>query len=268
MRGGCMRLGASIWGFFHQQDPSTWPTLAGAVDETLAFDEGLGVEVWGSRALDQPMVVGQDLADLADVCQEAAYVAVHIQGQHWSWNPANLRHEIDFAHQVGANMLVLHPVCFGLVDEDDRPDWPEIIRIAEYAAKFGVRLAMENMPNSMWALDRILDEMGEDPEKTNLGICIDVGHAHLSTDAGREPVCNYLERYAGQLIHLHLHDNHGEYDDHLLPGEGTIDWPRVLNVLESIDFCGTAVLEAHQEGVAPQEGLARGIEFLNRLNGS
>ncbi|MFC2082960.1 sugar phosphate isomerase/epimerase family protein, partial [Candidatus Bipolaricaulota bacterium] len=257
-----MRLGASIWGFFYQQDPATWPTLAGAVDEILAIDDTLGVEVWGSRALDHPMVVGQDLGALVDACQTAAFTTVHIQGQHWSWNPATLRREIDFAHQLGARTLVLHPVCLGLVEDEDRPDWPEIRRIAEYAAKFGVQLAMENMKNSLWILDRVLDEMGHDPKVSNLGICIDIGHANQSDDAGRHPVTNYLERYAGQLIHLHLHDNHGENDEHLLPGEGTADWPRVFSVLEQIEFKGTAVLEAHQAGIAPRQGTRQGIEFL------
>jgi len=231
------------------------------MDEVLRIDDALGAEVWGSQALDQPMVAGQDLADLVDACQDASFVTVHVQGQHWLWNPASLRHEIDFSHQLGAETLILHPVCFGLVEEDDRPDWPEIVRIAEYAAKFGVQLAVENMKDSIWALDRILDEVGDDPEETNLGVCIDIGHANQSSDAGRESVCNYLERYAGQLVHLHLHDNRGEHDDHLIPGEGNVDWPRAFNVLNRIGFTGTAVLEAYQQGVSPMEGLRRGIEF-------
>jgi sugar phosphate isomerase/epimerase len=257
-----MRLGASIWGFFYQQDPATWPTLAGAVDDILAVDEELGVEVWGSRALDGPPVAGEELVELVSACRATAFVSVHIQGQYWLWNPSSLRREIDFAHQLGAQTLVLHPVCLGLADSDDRPDWPEVVRIADYAAKFGVRLAVENIFDSIWCLDRILEEMGDDPEETNIGICIDVGHAAVSKDAGREPVCNYIDRYAGQLVHLHLHDNRGERDEHLIPGEGTIDWLRVLSVLENIGFAGTGVLEVHQEGVSPQDGLRRGLTFL------
>lgn len=259
-----MRLGASIWGFFYQQDPATWPTLAEAVEEILAMDDALGVEVWGSRALDHPMVVGEELGALVDACQEAAFTTVHIQGQHWSWSSANLRSEIDFAHQLGARTLILHPACFGLVEEDDRPDWPEILRIADYAAKFGVKLAMENMKDSIWTLDRILDEVGDDPETSNLGICIDLGHANQSVDAGRHPVTNYLERYAGQLCHLHLHDNHGKDDDHIAPGLGTIDWPQVLSVLNDIQFTGTAVLETHEINTPPKNFLKRGLSFLKQ----
>jgi len=257
-----MRLGASIWGFFHQQDPDRWPSMAGAVDTVLQLDESLGVEVWGSRALDEPTVEGAPLLELADACEAAAFVSVHVQGKHWKWNPKGLRSEIDFAHRLQAETLVLHPVCLGLEHDDDRPDWPEIVRIAEYAAKFGVRLTVENIFDSIWCLDRILEELGDDPDKTNIGICIDVGHAALSHDAGLEPVCNYLDRYVSQLCHLHLHDNEGERDDHLIPGEGTVRWPRVLERLQRLEFSGTAVLETHQPGVAPRACLERGLEFL------
>ena len=113
-------------------------------------------------------------------------------------------------------------------------------------------------------LDRILDEVGDDPETSNLGICIDLGHANQSVDAGRHPVTNYLERYAGQLCHLHLHDNHGKDDDHIAPGLGTIDWPQVLSVLSDIQFTGTAVLETHEINTPPKNFLKRGLSFLKQ----
>ena len=260
-----MRLGASSWGFYHGQDPASWATLPETVQGILAFDASLGVEIWGSKARDLPAVKGDELVGLIEACHDAEFTIVHIHGQYWSWNPTNLRREIDFSHHLSAENLVLHPVCFGLVEEDDRPDWPEIVRILEYAAKFGVRLVMENIKDSIWALDRILDEIGDDPEQTNLGICIDIGHANQSTDAGRHPVTNYLERYAGQLVHLHLHDNDGESDDHLIPGEGTVDWPSTLGVLETIGFSGTAVLEAYQENTSPYEVVRQGTEFFKRI---
>jgi sugar phosphate isomerase/epimerase len=260
-----MRLGASILGFFPPDRPAEWPTLAEAVDEVLDLEPSLGVEAWGARALDEPMVSGQELVDLVEACCEAPFVTVHVQGRHWQWNPAGLRHEIDFVHQLGGETLILHPGCLGLEQPDDRPDWPEIVRIADYAAKFGVRLAVENIFDSVWCLDRFLEEIGDDPDKTNLGICIDVGHAALSKDAGRDAVCNYLERYAGQLVHLHLHDNHGKSDEHLIPGQGAVNWTRVLDVVQAIDFSGTAVLETRQPGTAPIANVKKGITFLRGL---
>lgn len=259
-----MQLGSSILGFYYQQDPRSWPTLPEAVRAVLAVDAHLGVEVGDAKALNGAPIAGAELAVLIEACADAAFTTVHARMGFWNWNPIHLRQEIDFAQQLGARTLVLHSACFGLVVEDDRPDWPEIKRIARYAADRDVLLAMENLKDCIWVLDRVLDEVGDDPEETNLGICIDIGHANQSVDAGRHPVTNYLERYKGQLRHLHLHDNCGESDDHFLPGEGTVDWPAVLDVLQRIGYSGTAAFESRQPGVTPPENVRRALAYYRQ----
>ncbi|MBU1050099.1 sugar phosphate isomerase/epimerase [Candidatus Bipolaricaulota bacterium] len=256
-----MQLGHSILGFYYQQDPRSWPTLPEAVRAVLSVDAGLGVEVGDAKALHGAAVAGAELAALIDACADAAFTVVHTRTGFWNWNPTNLRQEIDFAQTLGARTLVLHSESLGLAVEDDRPDWPEIARITQYAADRNVRLALENLQDTIWALDRVLEEIGDDPERTNLGICIDIGHAHQSEDAGRDSVTNYLERYAAQLAHLHLHDNRGETDDHFLPGEGTVDWPHVLKVLLRLGYSGTAAFEVRQPGISSLENIRRALAF-------
>ena len=256
------RLGASIWGFYGRQPVKDWPTLADAARALLSVDRALGLEVWGAKSLEDPGAGDAEIADLAEVCCAASFVSVHVRGVHMRWDPAGLRREIDFSKRVQASLLVLHPVCLGVSHPDDRLDVPEILRIAEYAAGRDVRLALENMVDTIWLLDRVLEAVGDDPEATNLGICIDTGHARMSHDAGREPVANYLERYAGQLLHIHFHDNHGASDEHLVPGDGTIDWARVLRVLDGIGHTGTAVLEVHPVDGTVAEAVRRGLTFL------
>jgi sugar phosphate isomerase/epimerase len=259
------RLGASVWGFYGRRRAEEWPTLPDAVRAILSIDPSLGVEVWASKSLDVPEADEVELAELAEVCRTAGFVTVHVRGVHMVWDPTGLRCEIDFAARVGACSLVLHPSCLGLMRPDDRLDVPEIRRLAGYAAERGVRLALENSGDAIWLLDRVLEHVGDDPEATNVGVCVDTGHAHMSHDAGREPVPNYLERYAGQLVHVHLHDNHGVSDEHLIPGEGTIDWPRVVRTLGEIGFDGTAILELHPVGASPMEGIRQGLTFLASL---
>jgi len=268
MAGFGFSLGASVWGFFGRRAPEEWPTLPDAVRSILSIGPGLGVEVWGSKALDVPSADREELEALYAVCHEAPYVTVHVRGVHMTWDPAGLRREIDFAERVGARILVLHPVCLGLTGPSDRLDVPEIRRLAEYAADCGVRIALENLQDTVWLLDRVLEEVGDDPSETNLGVCIDTGHAHMSHDAGREPVTNYLERYAGPLAHVHLHDNRGTSDEHLVPGDGSIDWPRVLRVLRTIGFSGTAVLEVHPppRGGDPSTAIEAGLRYLRSVS--
>jgi len=227
----------------------------------LSVDGSLGIEVADAKALHGVPVSGAELEALVEACSDAAYTIVHTRMGFWNWDPVHLRQEIDFAQTLGARTLVLHSACFGLVEEDDRPDWPEVVRILQYAADRNIRLALENLQDTIWVLDRTLEEIGDDPERTNLGICIDIGHAHQSEDAGRDPIANYLERYAAQLVHLHLHDNCGKNDDHFLPGEGTVNWQRVFDVLSNLGYEGTAAFEARQPGVSPSENVRRALDF-------
>ncbi len=52
-----------------------------------------------------------------------------------------------------------------------------------------------------------------------------------------------IEACSGHLITTHLHDNNGKSDDHLAPGEGSIDWPLALMALQKIGYDGTWLFE-------------------------
>jgi sugar phosphate isomerase/epimerase len=44
-------------------------------------------------------------------------------------------------------------------------------------------------------------------------------------------------------VTTHLHDNKRRSDDHLAPGEGSIDWPAALMSLQKIGYEGTWMFE-------------------------
>ena len=52
-----------------------------------------------------------------------------------------------------------------------------------------------------------------------LKICFDTGHRNFLT-----PNFNVLKDYGKYITVLHIHDNHGKTDEHIVCGEGTIDW--------------------------------------------
>lgn len=263
-----LELGASLWGFYFGRDASLWPSLGDAVRSVVGLDLGLGVEVWSAKG---PADAGPSLGEEDDLVRSAAqarFVTVHTRGDYWTWNPAGLRAEVDFASRIGSPILVVHPGSLGLDGPESRPDVPEIARILDYARARGVEVALENTPNAMWALDRALDHFGDDPATSNLGICIDVGHAFLSTDAGRHPLRDYLRRYRGQLAHLHLHDTDGVHDSHDVPGSGWIDWEDLFSLLEEIGYVGRGILEIQHGGHCPLDGFREGVRALAALFGS
>jgi len=228
---------------------------------------GLGVELWQSRGEGDAPLTREEIEKVKAECKTASFVSLHTSPEHWRWDPKGMADEIALGHALGAETLVLHRESLGLTDPSAHPDLPAIRRLAEVAREAGVMLALENGRDSMWALDLVLDEIGDDPRKTNLGICIDVGHAHISQDAGRQPIRNYLERYRGQLIHLHLHDNWGKADEHLPPGAGSIDWHAVLDAVSRVGYRGPGVLEIHSTGDLIGE-LAAARDYLLEIEGA
>lgn len=241
-----LSLGASIEGFFYGRKPGDQIGIVASARAIAAL--GLGVEMWRTRGVGDEQLTLELLPELRAACGDAPFVSMHVSPGLWRWDPASLRAEIELAGKVGAETLIVHRETLGLIDPNSRPDIPEIRKLCAQARAFGVRLALENSPDSMWALDYVLDALGDEPEKTNLGICIDVGHAHISHDAGPQPIRGYLERYHRSLIHLHLHDNRGTGDDHLPPGEGSIDWGMALKLVDRVGYQGPGVLEIHSAG--------------------
>ncbi len=76
------------------------------------------------------------------------------------------------------------------------------------------------------------------------GWCFDTGHAHC---CGYGP--DVLKKCAVAPLSLHIQDNNGGGDEHLIPGDGTIDWPQTLAVLREIGYLGDCVMEAHHQSL-------------------
>lgn len=108
----------------------------------------------------------------------------------------------------------------------------------EMAERAGVRLSLEVIPNALSAAESLVSLIENDLDGLNVGICMDVGHAHLMDEVG-----DAIEACSGHIVTTHLHDNRKKTDDHLVPGEGTIDWPATLMSLQKIGYDGAWMFE-------------------------
>ena len=173
---------------------------------------------------------------------------------------------------LGAENVVLHPGP----EREGRPPHEEFIermrhaadslnRVAEHCCASGVRLLLENMlPHLLFGHTSDMMFLLGEISTCSVGVCLDTGHARLSGDLG-----HVFHKLAGHLRMVHVNDNLGDWDAHLLPGEGSIDWPWVIDELQQHQFHGGLILEmAAREGESVPETLARarrGREFLARL---
>lgn len=101
--------------------------------------------------------------------------------------------------------------------------WPEFARLAE---EEGVIIALENIFDRDPAMLKLLVEMIASP---NVGICLDTGHLNVFASARMEEWFNALGPY---VRHLHIHDNHGDSDEHLPVGDGVIDFKRFFGLVK------------------------------------
>ena len=128
-----------------------------------------------------------------------------------------------------------------------RDDWLENSRetwfwLADRLNALGSRLMLENVYESRPEEIRPLFEqlIGQ-----RVGLCLDTGH--LSAFGNADAV-EWIDAMADHLGQLHLHDNHGEVDQHLALGKGGIDFPALFERLAAIFPTPPVItLEPHEE---------------------
>jgi sugar phosphate isomerase/epimerase len=96
-----------------------------------------------------------------------------------------------------------------------------------FAKARGLTIAIENTPGEL-ATPEALAEFLRQTRLLELKLCFDVGHARLG-----EGIARSFDFMRERVVTTHVHDNRGEFDDHLVPFEGTIDWPAAMRALRS-----------------------------------
>jgi sugar phosphate isomerase/epimerase len=131
--------------------------------------------------------------------------------------------------QLGVKTFVLH--LGGRSREGSAQTFWDLVRdavdaLAEHARHLGMLLALENGLPGYQATNEELLAFVADYDHPAVGICYDSGHAHITGDA-----VTVLRDLSPYVVTVHLHDNDGTKDQHLLPGQGTINWPPLVQAL-------------------------------------
>ena len=110
---------------------------------------------------------------------------------------------------------------------------------ARQAAAAGLKLIVEprvgEIVRNPAAMLRLLDAVDE----PNLGAILDTGHQY----AQKELLPLSIAKLKDRLFYLHLTDNDGTRNYHLVPGEGTKDWDHFFEALQIIGYSGYGGLD-------------------------
>ncbi len=149
---------------------------------------------------------------------------------------------LNVAAVLPYQVLVLHcgvPAPHGLPADNHLPSLIRSLEeLSPAAAGVGVKLAVEVIPNVLSTPASLVELLESDFDAADLGICMDVGHARLMGD-----VVDAIEACSGHLLTTHLHDNRGRGDDHLVPGQGVVDWDATLLAFQKVGYDGAWMFE-------------------------
>ena len=200
-----------------------------AVREAALRIESLGMEAYSFHA---PFASDIDISSPDLTCREYAM--------------DEILKAVEAAAVLGVHYFVIHPGP----ENADTPSREERLirienvvsvlnRVAMRCEELGIRCVLENkLPHLLFGSAGDIVWILGALETTQVGACLDTGHAFLSGD-----LYSLVYKLMPYLRMLHVHDNKGHLDDHLPPGEGRIDWGAFLRELIQVNFHGAFILE-------------------------
>jgi protein FrlC len=147
---------------------------------------------------------------------------------------------IDTALRLGSPYVSLCP-GMTLYGEDLEQGWNQLRRsfteLLDYTEGTDLALLIEPAHEAETTLIltvedglRMIEEIGSE----RLGILLDTGHANVNG----EDLAQVVHSLRNVPLHIHIDDNFGDSDAHLIPGEGNIDFAPLVRALEDVGYQG------------------------------
>ena len=180
-----------------------------------------------------------------------------------------VRRTIEAAGMLNIPWITVHPQglseeCYS-VGKNRELNRRLLVKYGEWAVKYGVGLAVENMIERRSGgrrycaqAEELVDLVDSMNDPKLFGITWDTGHAHLSHVNQGEA----LRLIGKRLKATHIADNKGEHDDHMLPFMGTIKWDEVMQALAEIGYEGDFTYETFAfSNPLPKELRAQAVKY-------
>ncbi|HEY8417682.1 MAG TPA: sugar phosphate isomerase/epimerase family protein [Limnochordales bacterium] len=179
---------------------------------------------------------------------------------------ATIRRALEVAAALDCRHVVVHPSAgTTYTDPGERAAaWRRTVasltELGRRAGELGVTVMIENLPDTHGSLigGRVADlaaliaEVGS----PQLGICLDVSHAMISTGGWEGELLAALP----YLRSMHASDGDGSADAHLPLGDGTVAWDRMFQLLDQHGYGGGFVLEV----LGGDDGVRRSLAAVER----
>jgi L-ribulose-5-phosphate 3-epimerase len=136
--------------------------------------------------------------------------------------------------------------------------------VLDYAAAKDVSIGFEPEPGMLIDTMRAFDELLTRIDAPNLRLTLDIGHLHCQ---GETPIANVIRRWAPRLANVHIEDMRAGRHEHLMFGEGEIDFPPVLQALREVGYADGVYVELSRHSHEGPAAAKKAFEFLEPMMG-
>jgi sugar phosphate isomerase/epimerase len=133
--------------------------------------------------------------------------------------------------------------------------------VLEYAAERKVTIAIEPEPGMLIDTAASLEELLVRVDSPWLGVTLDVGHLVCS----REPVLETIRRWGPRLVNVHIEDMRPGVHEHLMFGDGQVDFPLVLAAFSEARYSGGLHVELSRHSHEGPEAARHAYQYLTPL---
>jgi L-ribulose-5-phosphate 3-epimerase len=173
-----------------------------------------------------------------------------------------LRRSVDVAAELGADAVSFWS---GTPVDDVAPSVhlqrlvDGCLQLCDHAATKKVRLAFEPEPGMQVDTMPRFAELSSRIARPEFGLTLDLGHLHC---LGEVPIADHIRRWRSVLWNVHIEDMRRGVHDHLMFGEGEIDFPPVLKALEEIGYSGGVHVELSRHSHDAVNTARKALAFL------
>jgi len=177
-----------------------------------------------------------------------------------------LRHAVDMAATLGSDCVSLWSGA--LPRSNSRDDGfrrlVEGLRIVlDYAERRDVQIGFEPEPGMLIDTMASFAELVERMDSPRLGLTLDIGHLHCLG----EPIEETIFRWSNRLVNIHLEDMRAGVHEHLMFGEGEMNFAPVLAALQKVSYAGGLHVELSRHSHMGPEAARQASQFLKSLIG-
>lgn len=135
-------------------------------------------------------------------------------------------------------------------------------RVIDYAERQNVTIGFEPEPGMLIDIMTSFEELLDRVDSPRLQLTLDVGHLHC---LGETPIAGVIRRWGDRLVNVHIEDMRTGVHDHLMFGEGEIDFPPIIAALGEVGYDGGVHVELSRHSHDGPRAAKQAFEFLSPM---